>query len=349
MALTVEQMDDLTTATLRNLQKRKMSQMATTMQTLEVMPRWFTKEKVTKMGGYGIEKRVLNALPGASRMITIDETDNPSIPRLLDKISVPWVHHETHYAWFIESDILMNTGESAIVDLMTARRDAALMETAEYLETKAWTAPTATDSPQKNPYGVPYWLPPDTSAGTGRFATTLPSGYTDIAGIVPSSTNGWNHYVVNYTNVTADDMVKGIRRAMDNTAWKSPVGKEDFYGMKGKTWRLYTGEETKLSLEDLARAQNQNIGADLAYYDNVFTIRGNAVIRTIPLDSATYTPLYGINHNTFGVCALKGAIFRESGQMTIPTNHRGRVVYTDTTFNFVCENRRHNFVVHKTS
>ncbi len=36
MALTVEQMDDLTTSTLRNLTKRKMSQMATTMQTEKV-------------------------------------------------------------------------------------------------------------------------------------------------------------------------------------------------------------------------------------------------------------------------------------------------------------------------
>jgi hypothetical protein len=350
--LTVEQMDDLTTTTLRNLTTDEVSQMATTMQNTEVMKRWF-KEKKIKKGGYGIEQRILNRFPGASRMITLEETDQPSIPRLMDKITVPWVHHETHYAWLIE-EVLMNSGPSEIVDLLKNRRDAAMMETAEFMETQAWTLPSGSESPRLNAYGVPYWIVTDTGSSTGRQTTYLPStdgtgssSHSDIGGLVPSSTPGWTNWAAVYANFTASDFVNKIRRAMDNTNFQSPIGKEEFYGMKGNNWRLYCGEDSKLSIEDIATAQNESLGRDIAEMDGQTVIRGHALIRTVPLDSASLTPVYGLCHTNFNVAALRGAIFREEPQQKIPTNHRGRVVYTDTSFNFMCTNRRHNFVLHK--
>ncbi len=344
MSMTVEQMDDVMTATLPNLQKRKMSQMAQTMQIHEVVPKWFTQDKMVKSGGTSIQKRILNNLPDSSRMITVDETDNPNIPKILDKISLPWRMHESHYAWFLETDILMNSGEAEIVNVIKARRDAAQIKTCEFLETKAWAVPALANT--LDPYGIPYWIVTDTAQTTGAQTTALPSDQTAIAGLVPANTPGWTNWAAVYTNITASDIIKKIRRAMDNTQFKSPVGRDDFYGMMGKTWRLYCGEETKLSIEDLATAQNENLGNDLAEMDGQTRIRGCALVRTVPLDSASLSPLYGINHNTFSVECLKGAIFRESPMITMPTNHRGRVVYTDTTFNFACDNRRHNFVVH---
>lgn len=350
--LTVEQMDDLTMTTLRNLVTDEVSQMATTMQKTEVVKRWF-KEKQVKKGGYGIEQRILNKFPNASRMITLEETDNPVIPRLHDKITVPWVHHETHYAWLLE-EVLMNSGPSEIVDLLKSRRDAAMMETAEFMESQAWTLASGAESPRINAYGVPYWIVKDTGAGTGRQTTYLPddagansSTFSDIGGLVPSSTPGWTNWAAVYANFTATDFVYALRLAMDSTDFESPVNKEEFYGMRGGNWRLYCGTTAKLQIENIATAQNENLGRDIAEMDGQTTVRGHALVRTVPLDSATLTPVYGLSHTTFNVAALRGAIFRESGQKEIPTNHRGRVVFTDTTFNFMCRNRRHNFVLHK--
>src|SRR5690606_11399282 len=129
-------------------------------------------------GGTQIEHRVMTSLPDTSRFVHIDDTDNPSIPKLLDKITIPWCHHEDSYAWYVE-EMLACSGQSEIVDLIASRRDATKIKTAEVFESAAWTLKDAADT--KKPLGVPYWLPTNASASpNGEWSTALPSGYSDI-------------------------------------------------------------------------------------------------------------------------------------------------------------------------
>lgn len=341
MPLTVEQIDDLTASTLPHLTKRNLAQMAQTFQNYEILSKWFTKEKVQKKGGHSIEMRLMDQLPDSAAHITIDQSDNPTIAKLLDKMTIPWRHFQSYYAWYIE-EILMNSGESEIVDLLSARRDASKIRTAEVLEIKAWACPVAAN--KVDPYGVPYWIVKNAVEG---FNGGLPADHTTIAGLDLDEHPNFKNYTGTYTAISASDLIRKLRKAMDQTAFKSPIGKDEFYGMKGKSWRLYTNLETKLAIEDLARAQNENLGADLAAMDGQTTVRGNALMRANPLDNDTQNPIYGINHNTFKVVTLQGAFFRDSGQMVVPTNHRARVVYNDTTYNYMCMNRRHNFVLYQ--
>lgn len=346
--LTIEQMDDAVLASLRHIQKGKLAKMRSVFNNYHTMKEWFERHKVILQGGTAIEQRIANRMPGSTRMITIDQTDNPHVPRLLDKLVVPWRHMDSDYSWYIESDILVNSGPAEVVDMLSVRRDACFDEIAHVMEVETWSLPSATQNPQVSAYGVPYYIVTDVTAGDGKQTTALPSGWSDIAGLVPSATPGWTNWAAVYSAVTDTDFLKKMRRAFLKTSFMSPYGRDEFYGPKGRKYVLYCGTEAKLAIEDIAKAQNENVGFDVAKFDNMTTVLGNKLVPVDLLDTAALSPVYGINHNTFGVRVLKGAFFREDPPRPIPTNmSRGRTVKVNVTFNFYCDNRRHNFVLHK--
>src|SRR5690606_27816170 len=138
---------------------------------------------------------------------------------------------------------------------------------------------------------VPYWIVKNPVEG---FNGGLPADHTTIAGLDLDEHPNFKNYTGTYTAISASDLIRKLRKAMDQTAFKSPIGKDKFYGMKGKSWRLYTNLERELTSEVLARAQNENLDADRAAMDGQTAVLDNALMRAHPLVSDPQNPIYGI-------------------------------------------------------
>ena len=78
---------------------------------------------------------------------------------------------------------------------------------------------------------------------------------------------------------------------------------------------------------------------------------GKTMFRKIPvvavqeLENDTTNPVYGINWGEFKTVVLKGWWMKEFMQDHVPGQHTMQAWHCDTTFNYICRNRRRNWVI----
>jgi hypothetical protein len=338
---TAAQIADLVETTLKDLGRGQIIQIAQSQTDYEVYGKWFAKDRVMYDSGYGIQQTLMNKLPGAARHVKMYAVDEVAVSNLLTNMSIPWRHLTTNWSYEVR-EMLMNKGKARINKLIKPRRHGAMIDAIELIETAAWSCPSSTNT--DDPYGVPYWIVKNASAG---FNGGAPSGHTTIAGVNPTTVPTFKNYTGTYSLIGKTDVIPSLRTAYRKTAFKSPVGKEDFHGPKGKRYRLYVNEATISDMEEVGESQNENLGRDLAPFDGTMTFRKNPIIYVPELDSDTTNPIYGLDHWSFFPVVLSGDYFRESGPTQSPKQHNVFETHYDLTYNFVCMDRRRNFVFYK--
>ena len=63
------------------------------------------------------------------------------------------------------------------------------------------------------------------------------------------------------------------------------------------------------------------------------------------LDEDTTNPVYGINWGEFKTAILGNWWMKETVLDRVPGQHNVSAVYIDSSFNWICRNRRRNFVI----
>jgi len=63
------------------------------------------------------------------------------------------------------------------------------------------------------------------------------------------------------------------------------------------------------------------------------------------LDSDSQNPVYGVDHSTFYPVCLTGDYLRESEAKPAPSQHNVFQVFVDLTYNYLCIDRRRNWVL----
>ncbi len=363
MAGTVTPQDvaDLVASILPQLGRMSFEQIAQNLQDYPVMRHWLRKDKITFDNGIAVRKNLLSQTSGAASHVGLMDLDDVNIPDLMDDIVVPWRFAVTKWAYEYRSDMLMNTGESSINDLVKARRLSAMIDLATELEAKAWQVPNTTD--KTNPYGVPYWIVFNAAGGVAGFNGGYPTGpdlvpWTTIGGLNLTETPNFKNYCAQYANVTKDDLIPKMRTGLRRTGFMSPVTADDLSTPRGNDRRYYINEVTCTAFENIGEAQNENLGRDVAPFtagngggSDINNFGGMLSFKKHPLiwipqldDTATYTaatnPIYQIDHDVFSPICLKGDFLREGKPEKSPNQHNVWRVFVDLTYNFVCKNRR---------
>lgn len=339
--LTALDISDLVAGTLYELGRLKFQQIAQNLQNYEIFSHWFKKDRMSFDGGIGIQKTLMNRFDStAAKHVGITEADNVNITDLIDQMNVPWRHAQTSWGFF-HHETLMNKGKSLIFNVIKPRREGAMLALVEELENKAWTTPASTD--KKNPYGIPYWLVKNATTG---FNGGLPSGHSTIGGVSLTDSPNFKNYTAQYSTVSKADLVKKLRSAMRKCRFKSPLPQNSDYTTGSEKYRLYVNETTFSSLEDVGEAQNENLGRDIAnpaYGPGSLVFRGFPIVWVPKLDADTTNPVYGVDHDTFHVTCLEGDYLRES-ENRAPHQHNAYQMFVDLTYNYICLDRRRNFV-----
>lgn len=342
MPLQADNIADLVTATLKDLGEMKITEIATDLQEHVAMRNLLKKNRVVLDSGYGIQWQIMVDQSNAASFVGLYGQDNVNVGDVLKQATVPWRHCTTNYA-FDAREIDMNRSGRRIVDLLKIRRIDAMISLSEKLEERFWALPAVSDT--TNPYGVPYYIVKNN--GTG-FNGGHPSGYSDVAGLSATTYPRWTNFTGQYTVISKDDLIRLLRQAATKTRFAPPVDGIPTYNT-GDQMGHYSTYAVVAGCEELLEGQNDNLGSDIASQD------GRVLFRRVPLtwvpklDADTTNPWYGINWGVFKSYILRGWWLAETKVDMVPGQHTVTAVHVDSTINWVCKDRRRNFVVATTT
>lgn len=338
---------DLIVSTLPELGRLKFTDLMSNYQNTIILKRTMKKDKMKfEESGRSISFNVITGTNGSFRFQGLAEVDIIDIPNVMTTGNVDWRH--CGWNWAMERRLVaMNRTPARIVDIVQEQRMAAFGSAIEGFERAGWRVPAITDT--KSPYGIPYWIVKSNTAATfanaNGFNGLVPSGYTSVGGINPTTYPRWANYATQYTAVSKDDLIRKWRRAAKYTDFKPLVDNMPVYNT-GDDYGFYTNYGVYGTLQEILESQNEDLGSDIAPYD-----KGGVLFLRTPiefvyeLDSDTTNPVYGINWGEFKTTGLKGEWMNETHIPIYANQHTVSATFTDCSFNWVCRNRRRNFVL----
>lgn len=348
MALQAGGMSDLILTTLRELGRGKITDLTSTLQRHPAAKRLIKKNKMTfQDGGYEAQFDCLVGNNGSARAVPLGWTAQPNIVDGVIQGKVPFRHTEFNWS-VIRQETKMNIGSARIVDLVKMRRLHAMVSWIEFLENRFWRVPAASD--EVNFYGVPYWIvksataAAETSAANYGFNGTVPSGYSTVANISSTTYPTWRNFTDAYTAVSKDDLIRKLRYAMFAIVFESPVDGMNTFN-KGDEYGMYLNYTTAARLRELAEGQNEDVGMDLASFENGVMVNGRPIEVVPALRDDTTNPLYLINWGEFGLMGLSDEWMHETRIEENPHQPSVSTVYTECSFNTICRNRRRLAVI----
>ncbi len=310
----------------------------------EIFSRWFKKDKVMFSGGAQIQRTLMNKVNrAAAKHVGFLQPDAVNIIDVLTLMTVDWVHAQTDWGIVYQTDVLMNSGENLILNVIKPRRIASLLALVEEIEELGFgSAPSADDN--VNPWALKYWI---TYNATDGFTGGVPSGHSTKGGINPTNVPTFKNYSITYSEVSDNDLVKSLRTMFRRCRFVSPIAHPDYRGQLRDRYRIYCNAQTISAFEDVVRSHNSDLGKDLAMFDGAAYIAGYPIIYIEQLnDDSTTDPVYAIDHSTFYPVCLKGDYLRESGP-TQSESHNAWNNFTDLTYNFLNVDPRRSGVAAK--
>lgn len=334
---------DLVTTTLDELGELKFTDLMSDYQNTIALKRLMKKGKMTFTAGTQVDFNVITDENHSARFVGLGEDDIVDIPNVMTTGKVPWRH--ITWNWGIERrEVAMNRSPRKIVDLTKTRRIAAFGSAIIKFEQRFWKVPAVTDN--VNPFGIPYYVVKSATANTTNtgFNGTVPSGYTVVANLNPTTYPRWANYAGPYTAVTKDDFVRKARHMANYTDFKPLVDDMPVYNT-GNDIGQYCNYALLSALEEILEDQNDDLGPDVASQDGKTVFRRVPVTFVKELDLDTTNPFYMLNWGELGTMGLRGEWMNETAQPIMPGKHTVSATFTDCTFNLLCRNRRRQGVL----
>jgi len=346
MATQADQIGDLVSSTLRKLGRGRRTNIAMPLQ-MYVAYDMFTKkgmyeekEGADGPGGFAFQWQVQTQKSDNNRLAGFYEPVNIQPKNGLITAQAPYRSEQGGYT-FEHRELDMNKGSAKIVDLIAERKDMDDNDFVEKFETWFWQTPANNNL---DPWGVPYWIVKNNTTG---FNGGIQTGFTSVAGISPTDHPSWRNYTAQYTDVTEDDLIIKWQTAADQTYFEAPVkgGNADFN--TGDKFGYYTTYNVYSSTKQLCKAQNENIGIDMDPYDDKPMFRQNKICWVPRLDADTTDPVYGINWGLFKMAILPGWWRKKFVIPSLQNQPTVTQVPVFTTWNWLCRDRRRQFVIAK--
>lgn len=236
----------------------------------------------------------------------------------------------------------MNTGSDVqIASTRMLQEKAAMISAMEGLEAQFWQSPVGV-SDTLSLWGINIWLPRPTSYTADGFYGTVPSGYTTV-GLNPTTYPNWKNYYFQYTNVTDEDFVRRLAKAINDTSFESLV--EGIPQFNTDLKRVFFSNYGLIGpLQELLKSSNENLGLDITKYLGKPVISGVPVINVPYLDRETTNPIYGVNVDDFEMAYLDGFWMKPLRIPNMPGFHNVAGNFRDTTCQLIVRNRRKSLI-----
>lgn len=271
--------------------------------------------------------------------------DNTVVKDLAIKGKVLWTKQTVNWSYDVDEPEFQTNDFHMIVDVLHMREHSMWNDFFELMEQNLWTSPASDSETPRRPNGIPYWIVKNATTG---FNGGAPSGHTVVGNINPTTYARWKNYTALYTNVDRLDFVKKARRASWETNFKPPHSYKELTIGKGKgksPYGYYTSQDVVEKLEELLETRNDNLGRDMHKFMDAVLIGGNPVHACAYLQANDADAFYGINWKYFVYYVSKNRNTHMYKPHQAANQHTVRNVFMDHWGNFVCTNRRAQFVL----
>lgn len=341
--LTPDQIDDLATITLSKFNKIKFTNISRDYQHL-VCSKLINSKRVVYDGGKDIRFFLKTGTTGNARMTGIFDPDQTSIAPLATEANAPWRQITTNFSYSVFEESFQSDAET-LVDQLKLREVDSLEDMMELIEQQFWGAPT---SPTENKlWGIPLWIQKNTSTG-GDFLGGNPSGFSSgLAGVDTGTHLNWRNWAGGYTDVSIADLVTKLKKAIRFTKFKAYTPQPELkFGER--RCEMFTTERVIAPLERIVEERNDNLGKDVAKYMDEVVVAG-CPINWVPYlhSNDTSDPVYGINWEKLRPYVKRGWDMKRQGPFRAPLQRDTRTVHYDHWMNFICVDRRSQFVLSK--
>lgn len=275
------------------------------------------------------------------------------------KGTVKWSLQKTHFMYDEREPALNSGSETQILDYMKMQVSDMYDGFFEQNENWFWTLPTAPNDGTSGdvlPHGLPYWIVQSSTAAFG-FNGGIPTGYSDVGGVSPTTYPKWKNGTFTYSSVSNEDFCKKLSEAIDKCHFKPPRPSGEDVPSRS-SYKLYSGYQLYQDYQDLLYSMNDNIGADAGKYRGGRPSNdiGVQYFRGVPWEwvPALTTvggaardlnePIYGVNWDTFAVKTYGPWFMKKGKAVSLDDAHNVTVQWMDTGLQYCCMNRRANFV-----
>lgn len=349
MATQADMIADLMTFTLTRYKKDRWTDVMSGYQNTTAFKRLIKQGKTDDNedgGGTSITFNLLTDTNGSFRFVGLGFTAVLAAPGNVLQGSIPW--RGWTYNWSFDSaEPVMNAGKERIVNIMKSRYYQAVGDMIKGVEKAMWRVPSVSDNTTM--LGIPYYVVKTATAATyannDGFNGLVPSGYSTVAGINPTTYPRWANYADPYTDISKDDLVRKMRRASEKIEWMPLVDDEPVYA-SGYEYEWYTNYSVYGGLVEVAESQNDDLGPDIAPMDGRKIMFKGSKLGWLPvLEDDTTGPIYGIDWKTMYFARMPGhwekeiKVAQNPSQPTVSTSH------TVTRGNLICIDRRKNCVL----
>lgn len=344
MPLTHDQIADFTKATISKFHKRKWVDLSLDL-TSYPSSQLITREKLVEWGGDAIKFDAQYRNLGNARAAGLFSQDVLADRDQLIQGSVGWTKQTCNYIYDIDMHEFQG-GPETIVPLLTMKEHSCHNDIAVLREQQLWGQPSSTTDAQQTPYGIPFWIKKDaTTTVGGAFNGGNPTGFSaGAAGIDSSTYAAWKNWTFGYTTPDIADLVAKVKKAMVFTEFEAPHPHAEL-GFGKSDYNIFTTYRVVEPLERLAETRNDNLGKDLAKYVGQVTIGGVPMKMVHYLENNdTSDPLYGVNWKYFRPYVKRGCDMRKTGPERVAGQHTVYAVFFDTWMNYICVNRRAQWV-----
>lgn len=349
--LTADQIVDLVKLTQANLIKRgAFLNLMTDTTDYVAIRELMDKHQKTFAGGLDWEFDAVTDHNHSARFVGLYENDGATLNDATTKGSVGPRFVDANYVFDVREKIFQRPAIE-IVNYVKTKYLRMLTSYYELLEPALWGKPEdATD--KKTPYGIKYWITPcsnsDASANpNGGFLGKNPVGFTEgRAGISTTQFPRWANWACQYSQVSKDDLVRKMRRAVRKTQFRSPISHaEPTLGSSGNG--IYAGDNVIHVMEEILEAQNMNLGNDLASKDGRTMFKGHPIVYAPYLDEDSTDPVYMLDWKWLALGMMEGWQKHVSAPTPVAGKHNVRAVFLDAGTNMICTNLRKQAVFHK--
>ena len=364
---------DMVKTTLPNLTKGKFTTLLK-YQRYPYCEALFGKERQLYRGGKIIDKEVMVTESTTAQNVGAYQTFDPNVEHFVAVATQRWAGTGDSYV-IDEIENGMNVGAARIVDMIKIRRQGCFMGLANRVEESFYACPasTGTDAPM----GIPNYVCEIAEAGEGFYGgvprndgTTYGSTVSGInplssgsgtSSILPAADTAtyktrWRNYCAGgsgyYLGEVDTTAVTTMSKAFLKIGFQAPRHMADLANEENPVSRLriFAGINPVIEFAKLARAGNDQLGADVARYDNKTVFNGIPIEYMPVLDAQTTLtdPIYMLDFNHLYPVIQSGFELKEYPRQQ-PQQPTVVAVYVIMRWNLVCTDRRRQAVIHEYS
>jgi hypothetical protein len=354
MALTHKQIDDFVQLTQVNyeLTRDKWVDLSLALQHYHWASRWFKSKKQPVHGGPELEWEIRTANQGSAKHAGLFAVDTTNRKDVMTGAKQGFSKQTANYIYDLDEPRFQGSPET-IIRWAEIHEQGLANDIIELMETAMWTAPSSSTLDPMPPSGIPFWIQKPTTLG---FNGGDPSGWaTGAGGKTVASLPSWQNYGGPYTVVDRDDMIEKAVNACDFCDFRAPTPFNEIAGGT-PTWGFYTVHSVLSTMRKLLEKQNDSLGREVAWgAGGEVMLRGNPIVWVPALTNSasdaydSEAPFYGINWNTMFYFYQEGRDMIKFPPYMAPMQKTVRIRAVDNWGNFLCTNRRANFILYVAS